>query len=208
MEICKYESELELDGILGDLLECKQVVVNSSIMFSGGISRIFSIRQLESICLNGLDIGNDGARCVGELIVLNSSLSRIMLARNKIGDEGAQWISNGLAVNSSLQTIDLSKNRITDKGADFIGDALKSNISLQKINLSNNGIRLNCEKKIFRLLEQCKQRRISQLRFSKFAFTHMLNNLKIFHAPEKFQLEETIFRLLGIPDKQTQTVQF
>eukprot|EP00944_MAST-04C_sp_MAST-4C-sp1_P011864 g11864.t1 len=56
-------------------------------------------------------------------------LTKINLNRNNIGDEGAKAIGEALKVNTSLTLILLSSNEIGDEGGKAIGEALKVNTS-------------------------------------------------------------------------------
>ena len=67
---------------------------------------------------------------------MNTSLTKIYLNGNNIGDEGAKAIGEALKVNTSLTKIDLGGNNIGVEGGKAIGEALKVNTSLTKIYLT------------------------------------------------------------------------
>ena len=66
---------------------------------------------------------------------MNTSLTNIDLDGNNIGDEGAKAIGEALKVNTSLTEIYLDGNNIGVEGGKAIGEALKVNTSLTEINL-------------------------------------------------------------------------
>src|ERR1051325_1719771 len=66
------------------------------------------------------------------------NLKNLNLYNNQIGDEGAKVIGNTLATNNSLQILYLYNNQIGDEVAKLIGNALATNTSLQILYLDNN----------------------------------------------------------------------
>ena len=62
-------------------------------------------------------------------------LTKINLYYNNIGDEGAKAIGEALKVNTSLTEINLNGNKIGVEGGKAIGEALKVNTSLTEIDL-------------------------------------------------------------------------
>ena len=70
----------------------------------------------------------------------NKSIVVLYLGDNNIGDEGAKCIADVLAVNKSLQDIDLSSNNINAKGAKYLADALKENDTLKELAIDKNNI--------------------------------------------------------------------
>ena len=65
--------------------------------------------SLTKISLRGNNIGDEGAKAIGEALKENTSLTEIFLWNN-IGDEGGKAIGEALKVNTSLTMIDLNYN--------------------------------------------------------------------------------------------------
>eukprot|EP00944_MAST-04C_sp_MAST-4C-sp1_P014138 g14138.t1 len=91
-----------------------------------------------SFCQN--NIGNEGAKYLGEALKVNTSLKKIDLWDNNIGNEGAKYIAEALKVNTSLKEINLGNNNIGDEGVKHLAEASEVNMSLKKIDLSYNYI--------------------------------------------------------------------
>jgi len=70
----------------------------------------------------------------------NKTIVVLYLGDNNIGDEGAKCIADVLAVNKSLQDIDLSSNNINLEGAKYLADALKENDTLKELAIDKNNI--------------------------------------------------------------------
>ena len=68
-------------------------------------------------------------------IKLRDGLLTDIFYLNNIGDEGAKAIGEALKVDTSLTSMYLLHNNIGDEGGKAIGEALKVNTSLTKINL-------------------------------------------------------------------------
>jgi Ran GTPase-activating protein (RanGAP) involved in mRNA processing and transport len=73
-------------------------------MFKSGC---FSMMQ--NLDLSGNGIGDTGAKLIGEVLKVSSSLRVLNLDRNRIGNQGAQMIGESLKVNSSLRELSLDK---------------------------------------------------------------------------------------------------
>jgi len=69
---------------------------------------------LQKLNLGGSNIGNKGAKCIAEMLVVNKTLQEIRLGYNIIGDEGAKSIATSLVVNTGIRVIELGQ-KIGDK---------------------------------------------------------------------------------------------
>jgi hypothetical protein len=71
---------------------------------------------------------------------VNTSLTKISLAKNRIGAKGTSALAEALKVNSTVTDIDLFPNIIGDTGASALANALIGNTLVTKIVLGENGI--------------------------------------------------------------------
>nr|WP_253308493.1 tetratricopeptide repeat protein [Rickettsia endosymbiont of Ceutorhynchus assimilis] len=90
--------------------------------------------------LQNNQIGAEGAKALAEAIKINKSITQLDLHNNQIGDEGAKAIVEGLKTNNSITWLYLHHNQIGDEGAKAIGEGLKTNNSLTLLDLQSNQI--------------------------------------------------------------------
>ena len=122
---------------------------------------------LQKLYLSGNHIGDSGAKVIGDMLQVNSSLQVIdlnsnlisdigvlslshalrrpscniiefLLAVNRVSDQGARSLAESLLENQSLISLNLGVNEIGDIGATFLGTALLSNRTLKELYLSGN----------------------------------------------------------------------
>ena len=92
--------------------------------------------SLAKFCLNGNDIGDEGAKALANALQTNASLTRLDLGRNDIGDEGEKALANALQHNFFMtemtgfdkDTIDifLERNRQFKSKFDIIFNPLQA----------------------------------------------------------------------------------
>jgi len=70
-------------------------------------SRCCTLQHLDLSCNN---IGNEGARLLAGMLMLNTSLRSVRLQDTQIGDDGATALARALRVNKSLEMLDLASN--------------------------------------------------------------------------------------------------
>ena len=109
-------------------------------------------KQLQSLGLEALAIGVEGARAVASL-VRSSAVKKMDLRSNRLAGmwrkhetygallgtystEGFQLIVDELAVNSTLLTLELGRNQLGDSGAALLATALKKNCVLESLGLA------------------------------------------------------------------------
>jgi Ran GTPase-activating protein (RanGAP) involved in mRNA processing and transport len=99
--------------------------------------------------LSRCDLGDVGIKVLCEFIKTNMSITRLMLWGNAIGDDGAKHIGAMLKVNTTLQHLDIAKHHepderdilavgITTKGWSYIAKALKMNRTLRKLSFGSS----------------------------------------------------------------------
>ena len=107
---------------------------------ANAIAKNTSLKELNlrrnKINLKGIEQLADALKDINN----NTALEVLYLGDNNIGDEGARCIADMLVVNKSLQDIDLSSNKINAKGAKYLADALKENDTLKELAIDNNNI--------------------------------------------------------------------
>ena len=69
---------------------------------------------------------------------INSSLTKLSLARNKLNDGDAEVLASALLENTTLQDLDLRENKITDCGITSLTLAVSLNTAIKRLNVANN----------------------------------------------------------------------
>lgn len=101
---------------------------------------IQSSRTLEKLVLSGKCIVNDPwAIIIAQAMKNNQSIKELFMIHGEIGDEGARSWGELLVVDQMLIRLGLSGNHITDEGADALAYGLKQNSTLQNLSLNANG---------------------------------------------------------------------
>ena len=96
-------------------------------------------------------IGDEGARCVAEMLKMNKVLQRVILTNCSITDNGIMMLSDALIVNQTLMVLSVSSNYgITLLGAHFLSNMLLINTSLRELwlygtNISEDGATKLCK---------------------------------------------------------------
>ena len=86
-----------------------------------------------SMKLSFKNIGDEGAKAIGEALKSNKTLTNLDVRHNKIQSEGAKAIGRALKSNKTLTSLNLQSNEIEDEGMQAIGEALKSNRTLTSL---------------------------------------------------------------------------
>ena len=116
--------------------------------------------------LNFNNIGEEGAKYIGEALLENTTLKKLNLLGNNIGDEGANYIGEALLKNTTLKELNLLDNNIGGEGAKYIGDALLKNTTLKVLSLRYNNI---AEKGVKRLIS-CLEKNYSLVELKGYRF--------------------------------------
>jgi len=77
--------------------------------------------------LNNCLIGDEGAKKISELLMINTSLTNLSLGWNNIGDKGVKYLCDSLRINSTLTYLYLGHNIIGNDGAINICETLMTN---------------------------------------------------------------------------------
>lgn len=106
--------------------------------------------------LKGNNMRGTGAEALGQLLVRNKMLRRLVLEWNALGmwEEGFAVFCEGLASNASLAQLDLRNNQINHQGAAELCIALKRNTTLQELDLRWNSIGLLGGRSILEAMQQ------------------------------------------------------
>ncbi|XP_052793106.1 uncharacterized protein LOC128226993 isoform X2 [Mya arenaria] len=115
---------------------------------------------VQALDLTENDIGVEGARYVGELIIENNflryldtqHLKKLDLSSNDLGDMGGAIVGEALAGNDTLEELDLGWNQLRDISK--IAESLAKNASLRLLILSGNGVHQTGSAAIARALER------------------------------------------------------
>ena len=108
--------------------------------FLPGPERIPKTRGRNEIYLNNKNIGDMGAKLIGNELKNNTDCISLWIYGNGITLEGATEIAKGLKVNTTLEVLDLHDNSIGNEGAKVLAQALKQNRTLKRLNICSNGI--------------------------------------------------------------------
>jgi hypothetical protein len=108
--------------------------------FLPGPERIPKTRGRMEIYLNNKNIGDMGAKLIGNELKTNKDCISLWIYGNGITVEGANEIAKGLKVNTTLEVLDMHDNAIGNEGAKILGQVLKQNTTLKRLNICTNGI--------------------------------------------------------------------
>ncbi|KAL2506263.1 Chloroplast envelope protein 1 [Abeliophyllum distichum] len=97
-------------------------------------------RRRETLNLSKNSIGDEGVKCLCDILVNNSGIERLQLNSSAFGDEGAKAIAEMLKKNSSLRVLELNNNLIDYSGFSGLAGALLENISMQSIHPSKSPV--------------------------------------------------------------------
>jgi len=121
LDLSLYESEIEDIKLLSDSLE--------------------SNTTLTTLCLDGNEIGDEGALLIGRSLKKNSSLIALSLEDNNIGKVGIKELCEALIINTTLKELWLYTNNIGVEGTKLLRDALKRNSTLVSLDIRSNNIK-------------------------------------------------------------------
>jgi Ran GTPase-activating protein (RanGAP) involved in mRNA processing and transport len=99
--------------------------------------------RIESLCLNGNQIGVRGALALAQGLCLNRSVKILDLSRNRLGPKGCHLLCEALREpTSAIKSLDLSYNEIQNLGARSLSELLPSSAQsrLRELRLQGNKI--------------------------------------------------------------------
>jgi Ran GTPase-activating protein (RanGAP) involved in mRNA processing and transport len=97
------------------------------------------VGSLQSICICGNLIGDQGAYWIAQGIVHNPAITEVDLSSNEIRELGATYLANSLT-RSNLTTLILNANEVGAKGAVAIARALQVSHQMSVVGLCGNDI--------------------------------------------------------------------
>ncbi len=86
--------------------------------------------SIETLSLSDNEIGNKGAKILGNALEINRSITDIDLYSNKIGDEGVIALTETLKINTNIRKLCLFANQIGPKGAIALSPFFKSDYNI------------------------------------------------------------------------------
>ncbi|XP_051522528.1 leucine-rich repeat-containing protein 45 isoform X2 [Myxocyprinus asiaticus] len=125
-----------------------EIILSDCMLSEEGVKQLLnglrSNTTVKMLDLKGNNMRGTGAEALGQLLVRNKVLRRLVLEWNALGmwEEGFAIFCEGLASNISLTQLDLRNNQINHQGAAELCIALKRNTSLQELDLRWNNIGL------------------------------------------------------------------
>ncbi|CAF0759997.1 unnamed protein product [Adineta ricciae] len=130
IEHCKSRSEIKLENqSLND--SDMDIIVRQAI----------NHKNCTALTLNHNQITCKGVFILGSVLYDNTTLTKLVLAKNSIGDLGIQYLSQILATNHvHTSKLDLSSNKITCKSIQYLSEMLKTNEILCSLWLNENEI--------------------------------------------------------------------
>ena len=161
----KAKSNLVCLNTSNNLLEYASVKVLAEELNAG-------FKSLQVLCLNGNDLGDDGAIILAEGLKFHCSLQELYLSRNKISATGVTAL---MRYACPLVTLGLSFNIIGDDGAREVAHKLKCK-SLMKLDLSKCGIGIDGAEA---LVDSIPSDMIVDLDLSNIDFGKSINELPV-----------------------------
>ena len=103
---------------------------------------LYDNSTLIELDLSDNHISDTGVKFLMEVLLTNkSNLKKLHLGSNNISDHGIKYLSDVLKVNSSLTYLMLNRNRIGNTGVYLLSNVLAlHNISLEALSLSSNSL--------------------------------------------------------------------
>ena len=140
----KDDFHLQLARCFGYNLEKKNFFLSGQFLGEGLAAILCEIiivnATLTSLMLQ-FDRTNDAvAKSIAEAIKINKTLTHLHLYFRYISDTGATYFAEAVKVKATLTSFHLSGNRIRDAGATSIAEAVKVNKTLTTLHLSHNRI--------------------------------------------------------------------
>eukprot|EP00359_Climacostomum_virens_P001679 CAMPEP_0204897674 /NCGR_PEP_ID=MMETSP1397-20131031/869_1 /ASSEMBLY_ACC=CAM_ASM_000891 /TAXON_ID=49980 /ORGANISM="Climacostomum Climacostomum virens, Strain Stock W-24" /LENGTH=860 /DNA_ID=CAMNT_0052065451 /DNA_START=87 /DNA_END=2668 /DNA_ORIENTATION=+ len=96
--------------------------------------------KLKKLNLDSTGIKTNSVMKLCDVLIYNSSLGRLSLAKNRINETAARAIGNMLKANSTLKNLDLHWNQVRGPGMESIFGGLMSNNTLKVLDLSWNAL--------------------------------------------------------------------
>eukprot|EP00019_Armaparvus_languidus_P004152 CAMPEP_0168604022 /NCGR_PEP_ID=MMETSP0420-20121227/15064_1 /TAXON_ID=498008 /ORGANISM="Pessonella sp." /LENGTH=292 /DNA_ID=CAMNT_0008643089 /DNA_START=46 /DNA_END=922 /DNA_ORIENTATION=- len=159
------------DTSLGSVLDCYDSLWERGCRvtddsFAQFIEALKVNTTLTEIDFGENELGDEGAKYIGDVLKVNTTLKSILLYHNEIGDAGVSYIAEALKLNNTLNCIDfwsdecclvlaiaealkvntvltallLPGNAIGDAGVKHFADVLKVNTTLTSLNVGGNQI--------------------------------------------------------------------
>jgi hypothetical protein len=103
----------------------------------------------DQVNLSRVDIGDDGATLIAELLSASKSkVKELKLTKCNINDAGGVLIFKAIENCTMLHAFNIANNNITNKSLDAIVNMLKKNSSLKSVYFTNNDFNVNAKEKI------------------------------------------------------------
>ncbi|XP_016368745.1 leucine-rich repeat-containing protein 45 [Sinocyclocheilus rhinocerous] len=145
---------LQNDAVFTEILlsDCMLSEEGVKLLLNG----LCSNTTVKVLDLKGNNMRGTGAEALGQLLVRNKILRRLVLEWNALGmwEEGFAVFCEGLASNTSLSQLDLRNNQINHQGAAELCLALKRTSTLQELDLRWNNIGLLGGRSILEAMQQ------------------------------------------------------
>ncbi|TRY88635.1 hypothetical protein DNTS_028846 [Danionella cerebrum] len=149
-----------LARILHNDTVCTEVLLSDCMLSEEGVklmlNSLCSNTTVKVLDLKGNNMRATGAEALGQVLMRNKVLRRLVLEWNALGmwEEGFSVFCEGLASSSSLSQLDLRNNQINHQGAAALCSALKRNSTLQDLDLRWNNIGLLGGRSLLEAMQQ------------------------------------------------------
>lgn len=116
------------------------VYIRACIKFSITPSSLF-IRGLKKgdVDLQNQGLGPLGTQAVALSLVIDRTVTDLVIAGNYIGDVGIRYLTEMLVVNDSVHSVDVSDNNLQSYGARVLGNMLVHNDTILSLKAAGNG---------------------------------------------------------------------
>ncbi|CAM4706344.1 unnamed protein product [Leuciscus chuanchicus] len=151
-------------GVLGRALQndtlFTEIILSDCMLSEEGakllLNGLCSNTTVKVLDLKGNNMRGTGAEALGQLLVRNKTLRRLVLEWNALGmwEEGFSIFCEGLASNTSLTQLDLRNNQMNHQGATELCVALKRNSTLQELDVRWNNMGLLGGRSLLEAMQQ------------------------------------------------------
>ncbi|EKX54778.1 hypothetical protein GUITHDRAFT_131789 [Guillardia theta CCMP2712] len=104
------------------------------------ISQLQSASPPQELDMEWFSVGDAESTQIAQVLMTNTSVTRMKLRYNEIRDEGAKALASCIASHPTLQSVHLGNNIIGNEGADALARAIAQNGRIKKLDLRYNNM--------------------------------------------------------------------
>ncbi|KAJ1450067.1 hypothetical protein M885DRAFT_622006 [Pelagophyceae sp. CCMP2097] len=131
-----------IEAIEQSKLECVVILSNRTFGAAEAVRLAAALKspasRVAELRCSGHDVGETGARALGEAVGLSQTLTAVDLGHSSMGDAQIASFIEGACKSTKLLSLELDLKDIGDAGASALANGLKANSSVETVVLSRN----------------------------------------------------------------------